>query len=149
MKSEVPREIRKWNWSAFLLGPIWAIGNKVLVGLLGCLPSIATFILMFLPFILMPFGRDIAFVPLRILWLFRYTPSYLYVLIYLAGVVTLGFKGNEWAWKSGSWNSVEQFKKEQIAWANVSTPLGVPVLLFNLWMAASVPRDIMAFFGSI
>ena len=66
MKSEVPREIRKWNWSAFLLGPIWAIGNKVLVGLLGCLPSIATFILMFLPFILMPFGRDIAFVPLRV-----------------------------------------------------------------------------------
>ena len=29
----------------------------------------------------------------------------------------LGAKGNEWAWKNREWESVEQFKKVQKAWA--------------------------------
>lgn len=31
--------------------------------------------------------------------------------------VLLGIKGNEWAWKSGRWNSVEHFKSVQHKWA--------------------------------
>ena len=36
----VPEEIKGWNWSAFLLGPIWAIGHQVWIGLLGFVPYV-------------------------------------------------------------------------------------------------------------
>ena len=36
--STIPEEVRGWNWGAFLLNWIWAIGNSVWVGLLALLP---------------------------------------------------------------------------------------------------------------
>lgn len=32
-------------------------------------------------------------------------------------IFVLGAKGNEWAWQNRQWESVEQFKKVQKAWA--------------------------------
>lgn len=44
----VPPEIKgKWNWGAFLITPIWGIGNQVwiaLLGFLGFIPYIGFFI---------------------------------------------------------------------------------------------------------
>jgi hypothetical protein len=34
----VPQEIRGWNWGAFLLNWIWAIGNNAWLGLLALIP---------------------------------------------------------------------------------------------------------------
>lgn len=34
----VPEEIKGWSWGAFLLGWIWAIGNKTWIGLLTLIP---------------------------------------------------------------------------------------------------------------
>ena len=34
----IPREIGGWNWGAFLLNWIWAIGNSVWIGLLALVP---------------------------------------------------------------------------------------------------------------
>ncbi|HPR91487.1 MAG TPA: hypothetical protein PK547_02010 [Candidatus Paceibacterota bacterium] len=34
----VPDELKRWNWGAFLLSWIWAIGNNVWLGLLALLP---------------------------------------------------------------------------------------------------------------
>ncbi len=34
----VPKEIRKWNWGAFLLTIIWGIGNKTYISLLTLIP---------------------------------------------------------------------------------------------------------------
>jgi len=34
----IPREIGGWNWGAFLLNWIWAIGNSVWIGLLAIIP---------------------------------------------------------------------------------------------------------------
>jgi len=34
----MPAEIKRWNWGAFLLSWIWAIGNNVWLGLLAFLP---------------------------------------------------------------------------------------------------------------
>ena len=31
----IPEGIRGWNWGAFFLGPIWGIGNRVWIALLG------------------------------------------------------------------------------------------------------------------
>ncbi len=36
----VPEEIKRWNWGAFLLNWIWAIGNRVWIGLLALIPCV-------------------------------------------------------------------------------------------------------------
>ncbi len=38
--------------------------------------------------------------------------------LWLIMAVILGIKGNEWAWRSRRWDSVEQFKRVQKAWEN-------------------------------
>jgi hypothetical protein len=47
-RSEVPPDILKWNWGAFLLNWIWSIGNGTFVGLLTFVPVVGLFI----PFVL-------------------------------------------------------------------------------------------------
>jgi serine/threonine protein kinase len=46
--------------------------------------------------------------------------------------ITLGAKGNEWAWKSRKWRSIEQFKAHQRGWAIAGILFGIPVSLM-LW----------------
>ncbi len=41
----------------------------------------------------------------------------------------LGAKGNEWAWKSKKWRSIEQFKAHQRGWAIAGIMVGIPVSL--------------------
>jgi hypothetical protein len=49
----------------------------------------------------------------------------------------LGAKGNEWAWKSRRWRSIEQFKAHQRGWAIAGILFGIPVSLM-LWLAMFV-----------
>ncbi len=77
--SQVPEEIKGWNWAAFLLNWVWGLGNRTYIALL-----------MFVP------------------------------IVNLIVIFMLGAKGNEWAWKNGNWNSVEQFKNTQRKWRNAS-----------------------------
>lgn len=39
-KSVLPSELRYWNWGAFFLNWIWAIGNSVWIGLLALIPYV-------------------------------------------------------------------------------------------------------------
>ncbi|MGD1713052.1 protein kinase domain-containing protein [Dapis sp. BLCC M172] len=62
----------------------------------------------------------------------------------LTGIV-LGFKGNEWAWKSRQWKSISEFKKHQRMWATISFLLmssiaiiGILVILFVFVIAAII-----------
>ena len=36
--SNVPSEVKGWNWGAFLLNWIWSIGNNTWIGLLSLIP---------------------------------------------------------------------------------------------------------------
>ena len=36
----VPPQVKRWNWGAFFLTPIWAIANSVWIGLLGFVPVV-------------------------------------------------------------------------------------------------------------
>ncbi len=36
----MPNELDKWNWAAFLWGPVWAIGHNVWIGLLTLVPYV-------------------------------------------------------------------------------------------------------------
>ncbi|NEP49505.1 MAG: hypothetical protein F6K65_12060 [Moorea sp. SIO3C2] len=47
--------------------------------------------------------------------------------------IALGAKGNEWAWKSRRWRSIEHFKAHQRGWAIVGILFGAPVSLM-LWI---------------
>ncbi|NET00526.1 MAG: serine/threonine protein kinase [Sphaerospermopsis sp. SIO1G1] len=47
--------------------------------------------------------------------------------------ITLGFKGNEWAWKSRRWRSIEQFKHHQKGWAIGGMMIGAPVSII-FWL---------------
>jgi hypothetical protein len=99
----VPDEIRGWNWGASLLGWIWAIGNKRYdVAAYG----LGVYILFFL---LGPVG-----------WLAQLVMS-----------IIFGAKGNEWAWRSKKWRSIEHFKRTQRTWAR----WGIVALILNLLLA--------------
>jgi len=92
----VPKEIRGWNWGAFLLTWIWAIGNKVWIGVLaGLFAWIVTAV-------------TSQFATVWIYWLI--TLSCLLISI------VLGLKGSEWAWQNKRWDSIEHFKRTQRKW---------------------------------
>lgn len=101
--SALPPEIKGWNWGAFLMGPIWSIGNKVWIGLLHILILILVTVI----------GRGIISTFLNIAT--------------LTLAVTLGIKGNEWAWKAKKWDNVEHFKRIQKKWAIA----GVIIFIFT------------------
>ena len=46
--------------------------------------------------------------------------------------IALGAKGNEWAWKSRKWRSIEHFKAHQRGWAIAGIMMGIPMTLI-LW----------------
>ncbi|WP_088241630.1 serine/threonine protein kinase [Calothrix rhizosoleniae] len=60
-----------------------------------------------------------------------------------AMAIFMGAKGNEWAWKSRYWRSIQQFKAHQRGWAIAGILLGLPFSLI-LWCIA-----IVAMFGII
>jgi serine/threonine-protein kinase len=51
------------------------------------------------------------------LGLLSWAGCFLWLIGWFAGGFVLGAKGNEWAWKSRPWRSVEEFKRNQRHWA--------------------------------
>ena len=52
--------------------------------------------------------------------------------------IALGSKGNEWAWRSRRWRSIEHFKAHQRGWAIAGVLFGVPVSLMVWFWAWAV-----------
>ena len=57
--------------------------------------------------------------------------------------IVLGMKGNEWAWKSRRWRSIEHFKAHQRGWAITGIALGVPVSAMLWWAVAVILLSIL------
>jgi serine/threonine protein kinase len=49
--------------------------------------------------------------------------------------LALGSKGNEWAWKSRRWRSIEHFKAHQRGWAIAGILFGIPISMM-VWCVA-------------
>ncbi|MBE9210812.1 serine/threonine protein kinase [Nostoc sp. LEGE 06077] len=49
--------------------------------------------------------------------------------------IAMGAKGNEWAWKSRQWRSIQHFKEHQRGWAIAGVLIGAPMSLI-LWVSA-------------
>ena len=97
----VPPEIKGWNWGAFLATWVWAIGNKVWIGLLAFIPWAVSLAMLW---------RGWGGASLQFLF---YTTS----LVSLLLAIILGIKGRRWAWQKRKWQSVEQFRGTQRIWA--------------------------------
>jgi serine/threonine protein kinase len=62
--------------------------------------------------------------------LFCFTPQIGWVM-----TIFMGIKGNEWAWKSRRWRSIEHFKAHQRGWAIAGILIGAPLSII-LWVGA-------------
>ena len=87
--SQLPSELRGWNWPAFLLGPIWGVGHRIWWTAIGIL----------------------ALAPLVSVGQLRAS-----LLIWLAMMLFLGLRGNELAWRARRWESVDKFVAAQQRW---------------------------------
>ena len=132
-----PPEIGGWNWGAFWLGPIWAVGNRVWRGLLGWLPLALAPTLNWLTFALYgytdPYGFrwvDVGRTPQAIFCLLIVL-AFFSIPFYLISVANLARTGNQLAWEHNRWRSLSQFKTIQRRWAIVGWILGVPVAFLH------------------
>lgn len=115
---EVPYEIKKWNWGAFLLNSFWGLFNGVY----------------------WPFLASLAF-------LFLYIISGSNDLVYIIGgifnfviSIILGINGSEWAWKAKSWHDVNRFLKVQHNWM-IAGLICVFVGLFLLALISAIMAE--------
>ncbi|KYC40933.1 serine/threonine protein kinase [Scytonema hofmannii PCC 7110] len=51
--------------------------------------------------------------------------------------ITLGIKGNEWAWKSRRWRSIQHFKEHQRSWAIAGILFAAPISIL-LWLTSTI-----------
>lgn len=105
---EVPQEIKRWNWGAFMFNIIWGFGNK------SYLP-----LLMFIPIF-------------NLIWMF-----------------VCGFKGNEWAWRNGNYDSVETFMKVQETWNRAGLIYFIVSIVFFVIFFLFFSSAMMAMIASI
>ncbi|MEM9949201.1 MAG: hypothetical protein AAF810_24470, partial [Cyanobacteria bacterium P01_D01_bin.36] len=107
----VPADVKGWSWSAFLCGPIWSVSNKVWLSLV--FTPVHLFAYLLLPLVAaFAMGDAVSkdeFIGIFALVVIAAVPALL--------AIPLGLKGNEWAWRSRRWSSVEQFKDHQRKWA--------------------------------
>ena len=97
---ETPQEIQKWNWSAFILGPIWGVVHGLWWTILG-----------FMPLLPVPTLRTVGFIVL------------------ISVMLILGLKGNEMAWRARQWESPEKFLAVQQRWATWSIVFAIGALV--------------------
>lgn len=113
---EVPPEIKKWNWAAYLFGSIWAIMNGIRW------PLYIVFISIFVDIII----EDYSFAS-NIYWIIASA------IIFQIISIALGINGNEWAWKAKSWAGVAHFQSVQRKW-NIATICFIIILIILLFL---------------
>jgi hypothetical protein len=92
--AEIPEQLRKWNWAAFLVPDIWGVFN-------GVPWTLALLVLVIVPFI--PFEMR-------------------FVLV-VGARIFLGLRGNQLAWQGKKWRSEAHFQVVQRRWLTVSVIL--------------------------
>lgn len=117
-------ETKTWNWGAFLLGWIWAVGHSIVWPLFAILGA-------FLILVLLP----CLFPPALVITV----PIYNILLFALA--IYLGAKGSSMAWENGCFESMEHFKRKERNWTIAGLiVLGIGILLvilaFVFWFSA-------------
>ena len=97
--SELPVELRGWNWGAFFFGWIWGTFNHTYVGLLVFGIALVTAAIS---------GDSVGALVGAVLF---------FIFASVALAIVQGAKGNEWAWKHKYWVSAAEFRRAQRGWA--------------------------------
>jgi len=123
----IPDTARKWNWGAFLLGPFWALGNRVWIGIISLIPLLFSTFAFITTFIL---HRPIFLYLAQILLMNEDNLIFIYVQIcssfYILCLLVLGLKGGSMSWENNLWADVEDylnFQEGWIVWGFVLGPL--------------------------
>lgn len=115
-----PDATKRWSWSAFLLSPIWAIRNRVWVGLL---PSIFIVLMVFTDNAngngLSAAGNVLA----GLSFIFQ---------------CWLGIKGRELSWKTGIWKNADEYIKSQTKWDKFSIYASLAFFAFCIIVVVAV-----------
>jgi len=104
ISTNIPNEIKKWNWGAFFFTYIWGIFNKVYISFI--------WIFCIIPISNTDFNN---LTTSRFMFLFIVPCIFGFVLS-----IVLGLKGSEWAWRNKRWKSIEHFKKVQNSWSKAA-----------------------------
>ena len=108
--AQPPQALRGFNWGAFLLGPIWGLGNAVLPAIL------------------------IGAVGVVISYVTRSGNQWVSLAAAFFANVYIGIRANEWAWKARRWQSVEHFKRVQTGWLLWGVVLVVALtIMYSYW----------------
>lgn len=131
----VPKEVKGWNWGAFLLTWIWGIGNNVRQALIVLIPLAGFIMAIVLESEPAWLGRQRTWGMSGEVWiaLFLVMP-----LIGFIMAIVLGMKGSEWAWKNKRSVSVEHFRRTQRTWAWWG--IGISAVLAGFLAAAIIPN---------
>ena len=102
--TDIPEELKDFNWAAFFLTFIWGFKYKAWITFLA------------IPLILIQLPMGLNWVLLAILQLY------------------CGIKGNEWAYRQEYWKRSKDFRITQMKWAVVALAIYIicPLLLLNL-----------------
>jgi hypothetical protein len=131
MSLAVDKVINQWNWGAFLLEPIWSIGNKVRFGIIAWIPTItifATIIIQVFFFAPLFYGSFV----MENVYYFGFPVFYFGILF------ALGLKGNKWAWEIGGWSSIEEFTKSQRKWFWPGVVIFIPLHIMTFMITYSL-----------
>ena len=133
--SEVPAEVRHFNWGAFWVTWIWGVCNNSYLTLISLAFNIITFTFGFIIPIIAALIASTN-VGLGIGLLIGYS---LFTLIGgIALRIWFGLKGNQWAWQNKKWNSTEHFNSVQKTWAIVSAVVSMVLILANVGVVAAM-----------
>jgi hypothetical protein len=142
---------RRWNWGAFLLGPVWALVHQVWIGLIAWLPQFLI-ILIFIAriqsfsiadscvfYIEDPCTSNITYSIVYSLHYITYmigtnSPIALmvYSIWYFISVFILGIKGNKWALKTKTINDLANFNFRQKVFSILGFLFGLPLVYVNI-----------------
>jgi hypothetical protein len=127
----------KWNWGAFLLGPIWALINQVWIGLIAWLPILlllSSVVLLFIsPFIYITFYISGAFY--MIIASNKLIVLYSCIFWYFITVFILGLEGNEMALRAQHRliEHPEGFKAQQKTLSIFGFIFGLPLMYVTIY----------------
>ena len=129
---DLPSEVRKLNWGAFLWPFIWGLFN---VKFTRVLAIIAVNLIIFAPVIFMAFSGmngDPSNTPLVMLSVVLLISSPIVNLIIM---IIFLVKGNRWSWQDKNWESVEHFVSVQKKWT-----MGIFIFwLISMILSALIP----------
>ena len=113
--TEIPQEVKRFNWGAFFWSWIWGLFNHSYLTLISLAIGILVFIIVICLILASAVSEQKEFAALA------------FVLITLLNLISgavnfglsiwFGIKGNDWAWQNKSWKSLEHFHDVQRNWA--------------------------------